>query len=219
MFFPEQIKKITQLKESDGFLYFDPQDEVESSLMEQEKETVVFRASLNRQHKVFVVLSLIVTVLNILVLAYWASKLDQINAYQPSDTSGSSNGVSCTMISVVILVLLLVHFVWVLNTFLGYTFLRYELNSGIIFFFVSLNLLLFTRIALNLFVIVSTSQLNLILGASYNITIYVLVIIIQVIGDVALAVLAAKIKYTIKQLSTVVDKKLYSETISNVIVL
>jgi len=219
MFFPEPIKKITQLKETDGFLYFDPQDEVESYLIEQEKETAVFRTSLNYQHKVFIVLSLIVAALNILILAYWTSKLGEIYSYQPSNSSGDGSEVNYSTIPAVILVLLVFHFVWVNNTFLGYTFLRYELNSGIIFYFVSLNLILFTRIALNLFIIVSTSQLNLILGASYSVGIYVIVIILQAIGDVGLAMLAAKIKYTIKQLSIVVDKKLYSQTISNVTVL
>lgn len=219
MFFPEPIQKITQLKETNGFLYFDPQDEIESCLVEEEKETAVFRASLRQQHKVFLILSLIIVVLNILVLAYWASNLEQIANYNPSDSSSSNDEDRVSIIAIVILVLLVVHFVWVLNTFLGYTFLRYELNSGMIFYFVTLNLLLFTRIALNLFIIVSTSQLNEILGTAYSIAIYLVVVIVQVIGDIVLAMLAARIKYTIKQLSNIVDKKLYTETISNVTVL
>lgn len=213
MFFPEPIKKITLLKNSDGFLYFNPEEEIESSLKEEEIETSEIRSNLKSQHKLFLLCGIATAILNIALLGYWAANIDQVYSYETSGDHTTSDA-----LSIIIMAFMLSQFLWILNTVLGYAFLRYELNFGIITFFVVLNVVLFTRIALNLFVIVAQNELESVLP-SFSIAWYIICAIIQIIGDVLLALIVVKIRYSIRNLKHIVDKKLYSVSISKVTVL
>lgn len=76
MFFPEELKKITQPQESEGFVYFNPKEGIESFLDEEETEAEELKDSLRSQHKLFLTLNFAITIVNLLILIFWAGKLD-----------------------------------------------------------------------------------------------------------------------------------------------
>jgi len=215
MFFPEELKKITQPKDTDGFFYFNPEEEVESYLYDGEIDTEELNDDLKKQHKAFLIANAIIVLINIAVLWYWALKIDTIFAYKDSESEKAKSDT----IGMLIMILMITQFVWVLNFLLGYNFFRYELNFGIICYFVVLNLGLFARIALNFFVVVANAKLSKVLGDQFNLNQYLCLVLVQGVGDIILIVLAAKMKFTIKKLDEVLDKKLYNEAISHIVLL
>jgi len=221
MFFPEELKKITQPQESEGFVYFNPKEGIESFLDEEEEiEAEEFKESLRSQHKLFLIINFAVTIVNLLILVFWAAKLDTFYNYQESQQENMVGYIHGKTVTMIVLILMIMQFAWLLNFLLGYNFFRYELNYGIIFYFVILHIVLFSRIILNFFVIVAKDKIRNIIGEpSFNLPIYMVLVIVQCIGDIGLIGAAARIKFTFRKLNEILEKKLIGETISDIILL
>jgi len=221
MFFPDELKKITQPQESEGFVCFNPKEGIESFLDEEEEaEAEEFKESLRSQHKLFLIINFAITIVNLLILFYCAGKLDIIYNFQESEKEGMIGYVHGKTVTMIVLILMIMQFAWLLNFLLGYNFFRYELNYGIIFYFVILHIVLFTRIILNFFVIVAKRKLINIIGeASFNLPIYLIFVILECVGDILLIGVAARIKFTYRKLNEILDKKLIGETISDIVLL
>jgi len=221
MFFPEELKKITQPQESEGFVYFNPKEGIESFLDEEEEiEAEEFKESLRSQHKLFLIINFAVTIVNLLILVFWAAKLDTFYNYQESQQENMVGYIHGKTVTMIVLILMIMQFAWLLNFLLGYNFFRYELNYGIIFYFVILHIVLFSRIILNFFVIVAKDKIRNIIGEpSFNLPIYLVLVIVQCIGDIVLIGAAARIKFTFRKLNEILEKKLIGETISDIILL
>jgi len=219
MFFPEELKKITQPQESEGFVYFNPKEGIESFLDEEETEAEELKESLKNQHRLFLIVNFAITIVNLLILVFWAAKLDLIYNYKDSQKDKINGYIQGSTITLIVLILMIMQFAWLLNFLLGYNFFRYELNFGIIFYFVILHMVLFSRIILNFFVVVARAKLINIIGENFNIPIYLLLVFVQCMGDILLIALAARIKFTFRKLNEILDKKLLGETISDIVLL
>ncbi len=219
MFFPEELKKITQPQESEGFVYFNPKEGIESFLDEEETEAEELKDSLRSQHKLFLTLNFAITIVNLLILIFWAGKLDLIYNYQESPKDKMNGNIEGSTVTLIVLILMIMQFAWLLNFLLGYNFFRYELNFGIIFYFVILHMVLFSRIILNFFVVVARTKLINIIGESFSLPLYLLFVFVQCMGDIILIAVAARIKFTFRKLNEILDKKLIGETISDIVLL
>jgi hypothetical protein len=217
MHIPKKVFEVSRSSDdTEGFFYYNPDHEYDTSMQEYDPKTQELDLRLKLGMRRFLLINLFLVAINILMISYWLSGIDVLSKSGNNNNNGSNKEASSQVITSFILSLMIVHFVWIVNFLLGYNFLKYEFNKGVIVYFALLNLIFFIRITINLFILLTEKTVREYMGGSFNVLIYVMAVVIQTFGDVSLTVLAAKIKYLTKLISDMKDKKLMNVSIQNI---
>ena len=190
----EPVKKTTKDQENEGFVYFNPDLEFDESSIEENIEELEDTCA--RQRRLFFTSYLTLLLINLLNVAYWLLKISSVSENEQNYNNDCQSTGDCypTQFTLVIKLLLVTYLLWIINLIMGCSIVKYRFSCGTALYFSSFIIIFFSRTTLNIFILLAREKLDILLNGFFNTSGYLVVVLIQTIGDIILCVLNMKIR-------------------------
>ena len=212
----EPAKKSFDSQEADGFFYFNPNKDLDDSSFEEDLDITILKKNLIQHKRRFFASYLILMLINLMTMMYWITKIGEISSNEKRSQECDNANHCSSSVSFLIKTLIITQTLWLLNFVLGSLLLKWKFNFGVSIYFSTLILVFFARTTLNIFVIIANKKLNALLDNSFDIYGYLVVVLLQTLGDILLLVLTIKMRRSNQKVDNLEEERLMAGSLLKV---